>query len=887
MVPVRYKVELHGINQVKKKRNRRRSGGLLFLPNHPAQTDPLILISRIWKKFQVRPMVVEGIFYVPGLNFLFDKLMDAVPVPAFERAANSYKLWRADRATQEVIEGLRRGENFAVWPSGRLRKTPDERVGGASMVYEILQAVPEANVVLVRTTGMWGSMFSWALTGQRPPLLESTGIAIKIILKNLIFFVPKRKVTIDFEMAPDELYVQEGRAPFNSWLERWYNYGAGQPEHLPGEPIKLVSYSRWKTEFPLVTYHTPYHEADISRVPVEVQRQVVREVARLSRKKTSEIRPEMHLFTDLALDSLEVAELITSVEQTQGVVSRSWHLDLLTVGAVMALVAGSLDAKKAEVLAEPPPKGWKEAKRRRPVQPGEGETLLEAFLRCCDRMGEAVACADERSGVFTYKALKRQVLLAAALLRQVPGENVGILLPATVAAQTIVLASYLAGKTPVMINWTIGSRYLQHVIATTGIEAVVSSWTFLDNLDGVDLTPIHQKIMPLEQMRLTLGLRDLLKARKLAKLRADKLIDELKLHTDRQAMASVLFTSGTEALPKAVPLTHANILHNQAAAFEKADLRASDILYSALPPFHSFGFTITGLLPLVVGMRVFYGPDPTDAPQMVHDIMRYRATVYCSAPTFIAGLLAVAKPEQLRTLRMFISGAEKAPTGLFGQLRALSAHLEILEGYGITECSPIITVTERGHMPRGVGTPIRGLALKIVHPVSHEPLSQGETGLILVRGPSVFSGYLGETGRETFITIDGDQWYNTGDLGSIDETGTLFLAGRLKRFVKIGAEMISLPAIEAGLEEAAIRNEWGSGRRDRALAVVALEPEEGRPRFYLFANFFVDLDEANEALRQLGFSNLVRIHRYEHVPEMPRMGTGKIDYRALEAAAQT
>ncbi len=884
MSAVRYRVEVRGLEKVKKRRNRKRAGGLLFLPNHPAHVDPLILISRIWRKFKVRPMIVEGVYYLPVLNFVFGNLMNAVPVPAFERALNSYKLARSEAATEAVIEGLRRGENFVVYPSGRLKRTPDERVGGASMVYEILKQVPEANVVLVRTTGMWGSMTSWALTGLRPPLIESVGKAFKIAFKNLIFFVPKRRVRIDFEMAPDELYAQKGRANFNSWLERWYNYGAGQAEGSPGEPTRLVSYSRWKTVLPEVTYSTPYHEADISRVPLDVQRHVLSEVARLSKKKTSELKPEMHLFTDLGLDSLEVAELITAVEQSQGVISRSWHLDLLTIGAVMALVAGSLEQKEEEPI-DPPPPAWTGKKPRLAPEPAVGNTLLEAFLRSCDRMGDAVACADERSGVYTYSQLKKRALLAAALVSKLPGKNIGVLLPSAVGAQVIVLACWLAGKTPVMINWTIGSRYLQHVVDTTKIEAVISSWTFLDNLDGVDLTPVHDLMQPLETMRTQLTLGDLRKVRRHSRLDAEKMLSTLGLSNEGSQTAVILFTSGTEALPKGVPLSHSNILHNQAAAMERVKFLASDSLYAILPPFHSFGFTVTGLLPLVVGMRVFYAPDPTDAPQMVRDIARYSLTLVCAAPTFISGMLKVARPEQLRSVRMYISGAEKAPTGMFEQIRELGKHIEIVEGYGITECSPIVTVTQGEPMPVGVGTPIKDTHLKIVHPETHQPLPEGEVGLILVRGPSVFSGYLGEVARTPFVRIDGDEWYDTGDLGHLDERGTLILAGRLKRFVKIGGEMVSLPAIEAGLEEAAVRGQWGGGRQDRALAVIAVESDSDRPHFFLFANFFIELEEANEALRHLGFSNLARLHHYEHIPEMPRMGTGKIDYRKLQAQA--
>ncbi len=872
---VRYRVQMVGLEQIRK---RKRSGGILFLPNHPAHMDPIILCTRLWNKWKVRPMVAERVYFLPGLHYCFHAHMRAVAVPGFERASNTFKVMRSDRATQKIIDGLKNGENFVVYPSGRLKRTPEERIGGASAVFEVLKQVPEANVVMVRTTGLWGSMFSWGLTGRQPDLGKGLKKGMSMALRHLFFFVPKRELKIEFELAGDELYRQEKRSDFNRWLEQWYN------KEGP-EALKLVSYSRWRTEFPNVTYSKPYHEADIDQIPIRVRRQVIREIARLSHKKTSEIQPGMHLFTDLSLDSLDIADLISSLERVQGVSGTRWDLDLLTVGSVMAMVAGKLEARGTEEPPEPV-EGWEETKRPAAKAP-VGKTLIEAFLRTCDRMGKAVACADELSGVLTYEDLKTKALILASMIREMPGRKIGIMLPSTVAVEVVVLACLLAGKIPVMINWTVGKRYLEHVKDVSGIKVVISSWAFLDNLDGADLTPIHEMIVTLEAIRVDIGYGDLKKGKKLAKKNAGELLKHLKLdHVRGEATAVILFTSGTEALPKCVPLTHHNLLSNHRACFERLGGAPKEIFYSVLPPFHSLGFSITGLLPLLSGLKVVYGPDPTDGPQMVRDIMRYKPTFLCLAPTFLSGLFNIARPGQLSSIRVFVSGAEKAPPDLRERAYSMGPDVEFLEGYGITECSPVITLTTPGKPPVGVGEPLPGVEVCVVDPETKEPLGVDEVGLVLAHGPGVFGGYLHEAVSSPFVELDGKRWYNSGDLGKLNQEGSLILAGRLKRFVKIGGEMVSLPAVEAGLQEAAINDNWGGGRQDRMLGVVAVETDRERPALYLFANFFIDLEEANEALRKGGFSNLARIKAFHHLPEMPLMGTGKVAFRKLQEEAE-
>jgi long-chain-fatty-acid--[acyl-carrier-protein] ligase len=364
-----------------------------------------------------------------------------------------------------------------------------------------------------------------------------------------------------------------------------------------------------------------------------------------------------------------------------------------------------------------------------------------------------------------------------------------------------------------------------------------------------------------------------------SQLSAAALIRHLGLyHVDKESPAVILYTSGTEAVPKTVPLTHANLIGNGRTVLSVSPLRNDDRLVSFLPPFHSFGFTATGLIPLLAGMKTIYSPDPLNGRQLACQIAASRATVLAAAPTFLDAICRVAQPEQLQSLRLIVLGAEKAPPGLIDRVRQMVPSVEVIMGYGITECSPIVTLQRLGEVPEGVGKPLPEVELLIVHSETLEPLPTGQQGLILIRGPGVFKGYLGDS-KSPFVEVQGKQWYNSGDLGYVDRNGTLFLSGRFKRFIKIGGEMVSLSAVQGAILERLRQHH--ADITPNAIAVIAKE-DQGRPTLIGFATKDISVDEANEAIRNYGISNLARLAEIRHVDPMPLTSTGKIDYRKLE-----
>lgn len=882
----RYRVTIKGLDKINPE-VLNKAGGVLFLPNHPTVfVDPTLVALAIWKKYPIRPVIVEYMFYTPIIHTIM-RFMDALPIPNFIASSNSLKKKKADQVMEAIISDLKRKQNFLIYPAGKVKHRAREVIG-ASGVHRIIQEVPEANIVLVRTTGLWGSRFSRALTAGRPaePMFETIFWGIKRVFKNLLFFTPRREVTLEFVPAGPDFPYQGSRLEVNRYLEKWYNRPDGILPHKgkePGESLYLVPYSMWSNQLPEIKVKDKgEQEVDLDKVPSVIQAKIKHKLFEMTHVPVDKIEGGMDLAGDLGLDSLDNAELIAYLDDEFEVAGIPVG-ELTTVSKVMGLAARQMTCEDVTEEAAVKLTGWDKPRSSDQAVIFEGSTIPEVFLNCCEKMGSQAACGDSIAGVLTYAEAKMRVILLAEVIRKYPGTYIGILLPSSVAAYLTILACQLAGKVPLLVNWTVGPRHLESVVALSQVQVILSSWSFLDRLDNVDLNGVEDLIVMLEDVRRDFSIIDKAKAFFRSKRGTSSLLSLFNIDkTTKDSPAVLLFTSGTESMPKGVPLSHKNILSNQRAALETVVIRQDDVLLGMLPPFHAFGFTLSGILCLLAGVRVAYFPDPTDGKGIAKTISRWGATIICGAPSFLKGIFKNASQGDLKTLRLCFTGAEKAPHDLFLMVNGLD-HCQLLEGYGITECSPVITVNISGDQAQGVGKALPGVSLCIVHLETHQPLQRGEQGLILTKGPIVFNGYLNKGISSPFLTVDGEQWYSTGDLGFLDEEGNLILSGRLKRFIKVGGEMVSLAAIEDVLQKsvgAAAHSEEGP-----ILAVCAKEEAGEKTKIIVFTRFSTTLDQVNRALKEAGFSNLVRVSMVEELDEIPLMGTGKINYRALDTQA--
>jgi long-chain-fatty-acid--[acyl-carrier-protein] ligase len=859
ILPLRYRITVRGSEQL-----RGVAGPTLILPSHPAFVDPLLVLLVFWPRLRPRPMLYEVIFRNPLLYPLM-KLINAVQIPDLEQTSLQARA-QAERAVAEVVAGLKAGNSHVLWPAGRLRRSAGERLGAGRAVADILQAAPEANVLLVRTCGLWGSRFSYAFTGQRPSLLGGLFRGAALLLGNLLFFMPRRHVTMTVERFDRRQLPDLRRETVNPWLERWYN--AGGPEAPSFVPYHFLFGPR-SHEFP---QGPTLAEADLGQVKSTTKAGVAQILAeRLGRPLSeAEQHPETTLDA-LGLDSLDRMELTLRVEQQFGF---SGEQTPATVGQLWALAEGLVEKGPPKS----PPPAWFVSPSDKLAPQVHGTTLAEAFVTRALMNPRDVAAADDLAGVVTYERMLVGALTLARRFANLPADHIGLMLPASVACDVAFLALQLAGKVPVMLNWTTGPAHLAHAVASMRLAQVVTSRRFLDR-SGVSIERVEYLFV--EDLRQSVGRWELLRTLLQVRLfpgRVRSWIPRPGSAPTPESHAVILFTSGSEKAPKTVPLTHTNILSDQRSGLAVMNLTRRDSLLSCLPMFHSFGITVTALVPLLSGVRVVHHPDPTDAAGLARKIAAYRVTIAVATPTVVGYMLDRARPGELDSLRLIIVGAEKCPPSVFERCARVAPAAAVLEGYGVTECSPAISFNPPAAIrPGTIGKAIPGIAVAVVDLETNEELPANRRGMLLVSGPIVFPGYLGHEGPPPFVERDGKRWYVTGDLAEIDADGYLIFHGRLKRFLKAGGEMISLPALEEPFER-----QFPPTPEGPRVAVEGIEREGGR-RIVLFTTEPIGLAEANARLHGEGFRGVMRLDEVRRLSAIPVLGTGKTDYKVLRA----
>ena len=289
------------------------------------------------------------------------------------------------------------------------------------------------------------------------------------------------------------------------------------------------------------------------------------------------------------------------------------------------------------------------------------------------------------------------------------------------------------------------------------------------------------------------------------------------------------------------------------------------------------------LLPILSGVRVVHYPNPNDVTTLAKLIGTWRVSILLGTPTFVSNIMRAAGNADMSAVRLCVTGAEKCPAAVYDLLRTHCEKADILEGYGITECSPFVSVVRQENpMPGTIGRALPSVKCQIVDIESDQPCPPGSTGMLLVRGPSIFPGYLNYQGASPFVQWNDETWYKTGDLVAMDAQGNMTFMGRLKRFVKIGGEMVSLPAIEEVLTA-----RFPSAADTGPGIAVLPTPDEDHPELVLFTTQQIDRAAANEAIRQAGLSGLHNVRMIRQISAMPLLGTGKTDYRALAELLKT
>ena len=493
------------------------------------------------------------------------------------------------------------------------------------------------------------------------------------------------------------------------------------------------------------------------------------------------------------------------------------------------------------------------------------KSVFRAFADARSRFGGRRVCViDVDDSERSYDDLMRGALALGHALKAGTrrGECVGVMLPTGAGAIATFLAVVAYGRVPAMLNFTAGAAAVKSALRTAQVKKIATARRLVE-MAGlqplIDELSKNYEIVYLEDVRANLTLVD----------KAAAAIGQFfpglvswGIGPDRPAV--ILFTSGTEGEPKGVALSHRNLLANVEQVRVHLALYSSDVLLNPLPAFHCFGLTVGSLMPPLLGLKVVCHPTPLQPKEIVNRIRRHQATILVSTDTFITQYARVGEPGDLKSLRLTVCGAERLRDETRALLRKKHG-IELLEGYGVTEASPVIAANRPGANRHGtVGQLVADMEYRL-DPVEGIP----SAGRLVVKGPNVMLGYLKADAPGKIVPPEGG-WHDTGDVVSVDEDGYIAIKGRLKRFAKIGGESVSLAVVESCASAL-----WPEHSH---AAITVPDGRKGEQIVLVTTNAEADRHELVGWAHNHGVSELAVPRRVIHIDEIPVLGTGKTDY---------
>jgi acyl-[acyl-carrier-protein]-phospholipid O-acyltransferase/long-chain-fatty-acid--[acyl-carrier-protein] ligase len=447
-------------------------------------------------------------------------------------------------------------------------------------------------------------------------------------------------------------------------------------------------------------------------------------------------------------------------------------------------------------------------------------------------------------------------------------------------------AALLLGKVPVNLNYTASSEVVASCARQCNLATVITTKALLERLPNLQVPGR------------TILIEEMVDLPRLGEKLAAMLISALPFPLLKKALggrrfqlddlATVIFSSGSTGDPKGVMLSHYNVGSNLSQMTQVFMLDRHDRVLGILPFFHSFGFTATLALPASIGIGAVYHPNPLEARAVGALVGKYRITFLIATPTFLQAYIRRCSPEDFGSLQFVMVGAEKLPERL-AQAFEDTFGIRPLEGYGCTECSPVVSVNTKDFRAPGfrqvgakrgrIGHPLPGVTVRVVDPETMQPAPDGTAGMLLVHGPNVMLGYLGKSEKTAEVLKDG--WYTTGDIATLDEDGFLTITDRLSRFSKIAGEMVPHIKVEDKLHELA-------GVAEQTFAVASVPDERKGERLVVLHTLSEEkLAPLLERFAECELPALwkPRPNQFFHVDALPMLGTGKIDLRGVREQA--
>lgn len=495
------------------------------------------------------------------------------------------------------------------------------------------------------------------------------------------------------------------------------------------------------------------------------------------------------------------------------------------------------------------------------------------------------------------QTLLRTLVLKRLLEREVLAANekmVGVLIPPSVGGALVNAALSVSHRVPVNLNYTVSAEVMNSCISQCGIKHVLTTRKVMEKL-GIEL---DAEIVYLDDLREKITLMDKLssaiKAYALPAMILERMLGLTKIASDD--LLTIIFTSGSTGEPKGVMLSQHNISTNVESIDQIFSFTSKDTIVGILPFFHSFGYTGCLWLPLSRSMAVTYHVNPLDARQIGKQCQKYRGTILITTPTFLRSYIKRCPVEQLQSLDLVITGAEKLPTDL-AQAFEDKFGTRPTEGYGTTELSPVVSANIPNHRSAmsnqictkegTVGHPIPGVAAKVVDPDTWEEQGIDQPGMLLISGPNVMQGYLNKPELTAEVIRDG--WYVTGDIAKLDSDGFIQITDRLSRFSKIGGEMVPHLKVEEALLQILNGVETSEEDDTELKAVVTSVPDERKGERLIVVHLPLKLAPSDicDRMKDSGLPNLFlpSANSFLEVEEIPVLGTGKLDLKGLKQLA--
>ena len=824
----RYNIEIHGMEHLE------HYGPVSLLWQHKGLYDPMMIISLIAEEGKVRPVVFEDYYENVILKPLL-KWIRSIPVGNTSKAS-----WlEAVAQLHTTVVHAQNDLTPVLWyPSGKLPLEWTQHTWAASLTHDVVNdSNTSSNTKYLSfrfDNGLWGSISSHGYwDGDLVNFFKVAMLSGGISLANGIFFGPKKDMNIYIENITDLVHKNKwkSRLEFNAILDNYVNQHGEEPINFTPHFDKwhpLYYLERHLTKDKTEPLNLPGSQADLrntndydlSEVSDEVKSDINAKIAEIAWLNLDKVNSDSKLENELWMKSIALWEmksyLVTSNKYPKCVAWSSFEslktvediyavaLWLLPIPPIKECEWGKL-SNEPELLLDTLMSGWNDINVL--IQANLAENPDDTFLW------------DDALWMLTKIKVKTAISKLAMYIKWIPGNNIGVMLPPSSWATIITAAVLKAGKTPVMLNFTLPEEKFIHTLENSWMSTILTSRVFVDKYKEKlsQWDNINPLVATLDRMTSEWAFSFLEDVKEKGAsiwwkvtIISNYIRWQIRDILRTSSISAKLFTSGSTSNPKEVDLTDSNLIENLKWALSYFDLRSDDIMLSALPPFHSLGFTVKTILPLLTGLRVAYTPDPTDAPMILEMLKHTKATRMATTPWFLKNVLDIAKPWDLDYIRSVLVWSDKCPDSIFEAFADKCPNWEILEWYGITECSPALAINPVGKWKMGsVGKILpnidgRLIDLDIFNQDGRvEEVEQWQLWMLLVSWPNVFDGYRDISIKSPFVEYDGKKFYITGDLFTMDEEDYLFFKGRDSRVPKNPAgEFLDIPWVEEKLETA-------------------------------------------------------------------------------------